>query len=146
MTGLGDSEAESLMDKYGPNVVVKKKRKSAISRLADNVKNPLAVLLTALGIISYRTGDMRGTIVIFVMVILGISLRFVQEARPDGAAEKLRAMVRTTATVLRGGLKKEIPFREIVPGDIVLLSAGDMKRAGLLSRPPFHHAHYFIVL
>ncbi len=124
--GLSDQEAEALLDKYGPNAVVKEKRKSAVSRLADNVKNPLVVLLAVLGIVSYFTGDMRATGVIFLMVILGVSLRFVQETRSDLAAEGLRAMVRTTAAVLRGGIKKEIPLREIVPGDIIYLSAGDM--------------------
>jgi Mg2+-importing ATPase len=125
-SGLTDSEAELLTGKYGPNIAVKEKRQSALFRLADNVKNPLVVLLSILGLVSYFTGDMRGTIVIFVMVLLGISLRFIQETRSDQAAEKLKAMVRTTATVLRSGLRREIPLRELVPGDIVLLSAGDM--------------------
>ncbi len=138
--GLTDSEAESLLTQIGPNVVVKEKRKSALFRLAANVKNPLVILLTILGLISYFTGDMRATLVIFFMVALGISLRFVQETRSDRAAEKLKAMVRTTATVLRGGIKKEIPIREIVPGDILLLSAGDMVPADvrLISAKDLH--------
>ena len=124
--GLKGSEAKVRLDKYGPNVAVKEKKKSVISRIGDNVKNPLVVLLSILGLISYLTGDVRGTIVIFLMVLLGISLRFVQETRSDHAAEKLKAMVRTTTTVLRDGARQEIPLRELVPGDIVLLSAGDM--------------------
>jgi Mg2+-importing ATPase len=114
------------MGKYGPNVALKEKRKSFVSRLADNVKNPLVILLAILGFISYLTGDLRGTTVIFLMVILGITLRFVQETRSDHSAEKLKAMVRTMATVLRNGEKKETPLSELVPGDIVFLSAGDM--------------------
>jgi P-type Mg2+ transporter len=125
-SGLTGSEAKVLLDKYGPNVAVKEKKKSIISRLGDNMKNPLVVLLSILGFTSYLTGDIRGTIVIFLMVLLGISLRFVQETRSDQAAEKLKAMVRTTTTVLRDGVKQEITLRELVPGDIVLLSAGDM--------------------
>jgi len=125
-SGLTGSEAKVLLDKYGPNVAVKEKKKSVIFRLGDNVKNPLVVLLSILGLTSYLTGDIRGTIVIFLMVLLGISLRFVQETRSDQAAEKLKAMVRTTTTVLRDGVKQEITLRELVPGDIVLLSAGDM--------------------
>jgi P-type Mg2+ transporter len=125
-SGLNDSEVEALMDKYGANVALQEIRRSVFSRLAGNVKNPLVVLLSILGLVSYLTGDTRGTIVIFLMVILGISLRFVQETRSDHAAEKLKAMVRTTATVLRNGVRQEIPLRELVPGDIVLLSAGDM--------------------
>jgi len=125
-SGLTDSEASARLDQYGPNVAVKEKKKSILSRLVDNMKNPLMVLLSVLGAISYATGDTRGTIVILIMVLLSISLRFVQETRSDRAAEKLKAMVRTTATVLRNGVKHEIPLRELVPGDIVLLSAGDL--------------------
>ncbi|MFI5304629.1 MAG: magnesium-translocating P-type ATPase [Nitrospiria bacterium] len=124
--GLTDSEAEARIAKYGPNVAVKQKSKSVFSRLADNLMNPLVILLTALGLISYLTGDLRGAVVIFLMVILGISLRYFQEARSDHAAEQLKAMVRTNATVLRNREKREIPIRELVPGDLVFLSAGDM--------------------
>ncbi|MGD0885418.1 MAG: magnesium-translocating P-type ATPase [Thermodesulfovibrionales bacterium] len=139
-SGLTDAEAAALMDKYGPNVVVKGRRKSVLSRLADNIKNPLVVLLSILGLVSYFTGDMRGTVVIFLMVVLGLSLRFVQETRSDKAAEKLKAMVRTTATVMRTGVKKDIPLNALVPGDIVLLSAGDMVPADvrLISAKDLH--------
>ena len=124
--GLTGPEVESMRAKYGPNAAVMEKRKPALSRLAGNFKNPLVLLLTVLGLTSYFTGGMRATIVIFFMVILGVSLRFVEETRSDQAAEKLKAMVRTTAEVLRDGAKKELPIREIVPGDIIVLSAGDM--------------------
>ena len=60
------------------------------------------------------------------MVVLGATLRFVQEARADMAAAKLKAMIHVTATVLRDGAAKELPLRDLVPGDIVKLSAGDM--------------------
>jgi Mg2+-importing ATPase len=59
----------------------------------DNVKNPLVILLTALSVLSYLTGDLWATVVIFVMVLLGVVLRFYQELRADNAAEKLKAMV-----------------------------------------------------
>ena len=75
--------------------------------------------------ISFLTGDLRATVVISVMVVLGVVLRFFQEMRADSAAEKLQAMVSTTATVLRGG-KDEDLAHELVPGDVVRLSAGDM--------------------
>ena len=61
-----------------------------------------------------------------VMVVLGVSLRFVQETRADNAAAKLKAMIKVTATVLRDGQPKEIPLQQLVPGDVVKLSAGDM--------------------
>ncbi len=61
-----------------------------------------------------------------VMVFLGVSLRFVQETKADNAAAKLKAMIKVTATVVREGQQKEIPLQELVPGDVVKLSAGDM--------------------
>ena len=90
------------------------------------MKNPLVILLTALGVLSFLTGDQRATVVIFVMVLLGIVLRFVQEMRADHAAEKLRAMVSNTATVVRDGKESEVSLKLLVPGDIVRLAAGDM--------------------
>ena len=124
--GLSTEETLSRRKQYGPNEVAQEKRKSVFLQLILNFKNPLVVLLLVLGLISYMTGDTRGTIMISVMVMLGILLRFFQELRSDKAAEKLKAMVSTSATVLRSREKREIPLKELVPGDIVLLSAGDM--------------------
>ena len=89
---------------------------SFFARLWDNIKNPLVILLSVLGIVSYLTGDLRAAVVIASMVLLGIVLRFVQESRADHAAEQLKAMVSTTATVLRDGRKVELPLQQIVPG------------------------------
>ena len=61
-----------------------------------------------------------------IMVVLGVSLRFVQEARADAAAAKLKAMISVTATVVRDGKARRNPVRELVPGDVVKLAAGDM--------------------
>jgi Mg2+-importing ATPase len=124
--GLDQAEVESRLEQYGPNEVAREKRRTWLLRLWDNVKNPLVILLVILGIISYATGDIPGSIVILVMVILGIVLRYVQESRADNAAEQLKAMVRTTAAVIREGKRKEITLKELVPGDIVALAAGDM--------------------
>jgi Mg2+-importing ATPase len=124
--GLSPQEVEIRLEQYGPNVVAKEKRKTWLMRLWDNFKNPLVILLAALGIISYLTGDLRATIIIFLMVLLGIVLRYFQESRADKAAEQLQAMVSTTATVIRAGKRQEVPLKELAPGDIVALSAGDM--------------------
>ncbi len=124
--GLSQGVIEARLEKYGPNEVAREKRRTWRMRLWDNIKNPLVILLFILGVISFLTGDMRATIVILTMVILGIVLRYVQESRADNAAEQLKAMVRTTTTVIRDGQRKEIPLKELVPGDIVALSAGDM--------------------
>jgi P-type Mg2+ transporter len=125
-SGLTRLEVEERLRNYGQNEIAREKQTSVAKRLMDNVKNPLVVLLVSLAVLSYLTGDLRATIVILVMVFLGIVLRFYQEMRADNAAEKLKAMVNTTATVLRENEEVEIPIIRIVPGDIILLNAGDM--------------------
>ena len=129
--GLSAEEVESRLKMYGRNEAAQEKRQSVLKRLADNVKNPLVLLLSALALISFLSGDLRAATVITFMVVLGVVLRFVQESRADHAAEQLKAMVSTTATVLRDGEKQEITLSELVPGDIVHLSAGDMVPADL---------------
>ncbi len=124
--GLTAEEVETRLETYGPNEVAREQRTTWYMRLWDNLKNPLVILLTVLGMISYLTGDLRATIMILLMVVLGIVLRYIQEQRADHAAEQLKAMVSTTATVIREGQHKEISLHELVPGDIVHLSAGDM--------------------
>ena len=88
--------------------------------------NPLVILLLILAVVSYLTGDPRAGTVMLIMVFLGVSLRFVQEARADDAAAKLKAMISVTATVVRGGTASEVPLGQLVPGDIIRLAAGDM--------------------
>ena len=126
LCGLSESEAVSRLKKYGTNEIAREKHQSVLMRLVDNIKNPLVLLLSALGVLSYLTGDQRATVVIFVMVLLGVSLRFFQEMRADRAAEKLQAMVSNTATVVRGDQEKEESLNLLVPGDIIRLAAGDM--------------------
>jgi Mg2+-importing ATPase len=129
--GLTSEEAEIRLEQYGFNEIAKEKHRTWFMLLWENVKNPLVILLSVLGIVTYLTSDVAGTIVIFIMVMLGIVLRFVQENRADSAAEKLKAMVRTTATVVRDGRRREISLKELVPGDVVQLSAGDMVPADM---------------
>lgn len=129
LTGLSATEAEARVKQYGLNEIAREKRPSALLRLLDNVKNPLVILLVALGVVSFLTGDLRAMAVIFVMVVLGVVLRFLQEMRADDAAEKLEAMVSTTATVVREDKDEEVPLKSLVPGDIIRLAAGDMTPA-----------------
>jgi P-type Mg2+ transporter len=125
-TGLSAAEADARLKTVGPNEIAREKRLSGLMRLLNTVKNPLVLLLTALGVLSYVTGDLRAMAVIFVMVLLGVVLRFFQEMRADHAAEKLKAMVSSTATVVRDGKDEEAPLKNLVPGDVVRLAAGDM--------------------
>ncbi|MEQ1815505.1 MAG: magnesium-translocating P-type ATPase [Nitrosomonas sp.] len=124
--GLSQGEADSRLQQYGMNEIAREKHQSALMRLLSNIKNPLLLLLTALGVTSFLTGDLRAAVIIFIMVVLGVVLRFYQEMRADNAAEKLRAMVSNTATLVRAGKETEAPLKLLVPGDIIRLSAGDM--------------------
>ena len=126
LEGLSEAEADTRLQQVGANEIARERRQSALMRLFSNIKNPLVLLLAALGVLSYLTGDHRATVVIFVMVILGVVLRFFQEMRADHAAEKLQAMVSNTATIVRDGKEAEVSLKLLVPGDIVLLGAGDM--------------------
>jgi Mg2+-importing ATPase len=129
--GLSRAEGHRRLAEHGPNEVAASKAKTWYHHLFSNLRDPLGLLLLGLGIISYLTGDPRAAVIIGVMLALSVTLRFVQETRADHAAAKLKSMVHTTATVLRGGLRKEVPLSSLVPGDVVLLSAGDMIPADL---------------
>ncbi len=126
LDGLSQKEADSRLQQYGMNEIAREKHQSALMRLLSNIKNPLVLLLTALGVISFLTGDLRAALIIFIMVVLGVVLRFYQEMRADNAAEKLKAMVSNTATRVREGKEAEVPLKLLVPGDIIRLAAGDM--------------------
>lgn len=129
--GLSSEEAGALITQYGFNEIARERPLSPLRRLWSHLKNPLVILLSILGVVSWLTGDLRAATVILVMVILGIVLRYFQEMRADKAAQKLKAMVSTHATVIRDGQQTELPLKLLVPGDIVILSAGDMVPADI---------------
>jgi Mg2+-importing ATPase len=124
--GLTGAEAARRLTEYGPNVVAQDKRHSRLRLLGKALVNPLVILLSILAVISALTGDLRAATVMAAMVVLGVVLRFVQEARADTAAAKLKAMISVNATVIRDGETREIPLAKLVPGDVVHLAAGDM--------------------
>ncbi len=124
--GLTQSEVDQRARTSGPNEVAQERRRGWFVRLLIIIRNPLVILLTTLSTISYVTGDARAGTVMACMVILSVTLRFVQEARADAAAAQLKAMIHVTATVLRDGQAREMPLRDLVPGDIINLHAGDM--------------------
>jgi len=126
LDGLSEADADTRLKQIGMNEIARDKRQSALTRLLRNLKNPLVLLLLALAVLSFLTGDRRAMVVIFVMVVLGVVLRFFQEMRADNAAEKLQAMVSNTATLVRGGKEREVSLKMLVPGDIIRLAAGDM--------------------
>ncbi|MDO9315746.1 MAG: magnesium-translocating P-type ATPase [Burkholderiaceae bacterium] len=137
--GLSPREAAARLRRHGPNEVEHETPLPAWLHLWHCYKNPFNLLLTALAAVSYLTQDAKATVVIGVMVMLSTGIRFVQEGRSHRAADRLKAMVSNTATVIRRlppetepltpvatPPHREIPQRELVPGDLVALSAGDM--------------------
>ncbi len=128
--GLSEEEAANRLEQYGLNIVAREQRFTLLNLLLRACLNPLVILLTVLAVISFATAqdtsDYVGGTLMLLMVLLGVSLRFIQEARADAAAAKLKAMIRVTATVVREGKERESPLAELVPGDIIKLAAGDM--------------------
>jgi Mg2+-importing ATPase len=126
VAGLTEAEAEERLRTNGPNEIAQERKEGWLIRLLRIIRNPLVILLATLSALSYFTGDVRAGSVMAMMVALSVGLRFIQEARANAAAEKLKAMIHVTATVVRAGAAREIPLRDLVPGDIVKLAAGDM--------------------
>ncbi|MDR2015493.1 MAG: magnesium-translocating P-type ATPase [Azoarcus sp.] len=146
--GISDAQAEAIRDRVGPNEVAQEKPISWRMHLWHCYKNPFNLLLTLLALISWYTDDLEAAIVIGTMVVLSTLLRFWQEAKSNKAADALKAMVSNTATVIRRHVSEdaepdaahyfglhlhvqppkrmELPIRLLVPGDVIVLSAGDM--------------------
>ncbi len=129
-TGLTPEEVEDKQREYGRNEVSLKKG-GTLMRLSHRVANPLVIQLFVIAAVSFIMGDLRSTIVVAGMVLISVGLSSIQEERSGRAVEKLQAMVRTTANVMREGKATEIPLAEIVPGDIVVLDAGSLVPADL---------------
>ena len=130
--GLYQKEVHKKLKQYGPNEIAHDKPPTWYSLLFRNFTNPFVALLLGLGVLSYFLGEADAAIIISFMLIISILMRFIQEYRSNKAAEKLQALVSTTATVLRrnNGHNEsksiEINIKFLVPGDIIRLSAGDM--------------------
>jgi Mg2+-importing ATPase len=132
--GLAPNEVELRRAQFGPNRVVHEEHATVPRQLLQRLLNPLNLLLLVLASLSTLMGDREAAVLISVMVVLSVSLSLLQERKSDAAAKKLRAMVHTTASVLRAGettQPREIPLEDLVPGDLVHLSAGDMIPADL---------------
>ena len=126
MSGLSDQEAGRRREQYGPNKLSEGKKKSAIQVFAEQFKDLLVIILIIAAIISAVSENVESTIVIFAVLILNAILGTVQYLKAEKSLESLKAMSSPAAKVLRGGVRVEIPSADVVPGDIVLLEAGDM--------------------
>lgn len=145
--GLAESAISRNKERFGTNKISSGKSKSLTRRLAEAFINPFTIILFCLVIVSTLTDmafpalsllgstpedfDCLIVVIIMTMVIISGTLRFIQESRSGNAAEKLLSMITTTSTVIRDGIEAEIPMDELVAGDIVRLSAGDLIPADL---------------
>ncbi|WP_199768623.1 magnesium-translocating P-type ATPase [Sphingobacterium sp. HMA12] len=134
--GITEDMANERRQKFGLNEIQHQKAPKWYIQLIKSFANPFIYILLVIAAVSFALDvwlaapddkDYKTVIVVSIMVLISALLRFVQEYRSNAAAEKLKSMVKTTATVLRKfSGKQEIPIAELVPGDIVYLSAGDM--------------------
>jgi len=124
--GLTSQEAGRRLDEVGPNEPVPARRTSIVLQILRLFVNPLIIILLIASLVSALLGELVNASIIVVMVLLSIVLNFIQTYRSQRAAERLRERVAPTATVLRDGNWIELPRRELVPGDIIRLTAGDM--------------------
>ena len=124
--GLAPQEAAQRLERFGPNKLSEGKKKSVAAVFAEQFKDLLVVILIIAAIISAISENVESTIVIFAVLILNAILGTVQYLKAEKSLESLKAMSSPTAKVLRGGVRVEIPSADVVPGDIVLLEAGDM--------------------
>jgi P-type Mg2+ transporter len=134
--GLTCEEAARRLRDLGLNLVARERKPTILQEIWGRARDPLNALLLTLAAVSYFIGDMRAAIVIVLIVLLAVGTSFIQEHRSNEAAARLRAMVKTTASVRRrpavgDGDFVEVPIESLVPGDIVKLSAGDMIPADL---------------
>ncbi len=124
--GLTSREAEARLAEFGANDPAASLKRSSIVELLILFVNPLVLILLIAAAASALLGERVNASIIFVVVVVGVVINFVQTFRSSRAAERLREQVTPTATVLRDGEWREIPRRTVVPGDLIRLSAGDL--------------------
>ena len=124
--GLTSSEAAVRLTRYGPNILHTQRRNKLLFQFLAKFRNPLVIILLAASALSALTGDVASFIIISLIVLMSVTLDFIQEFRAGQAAERLRQSVTVHVQALRDNKSQEIPLPSLVPGDIVLLAAGDM--------------------
>jgi len=129
--GLMEDDVLSRLEEYGYNEPAKKKKRTIILQILSKFVNPLVIVLLIIAGFSLFFGEKISAILVIIMACISVFLSFIQEYRAGKEAEKLSEMVSTTATVYRNGKLKEVNIRDLVPGDIVNLSAGDIIPADL---------------
>jgi Mg2+-importing ATPase len=126
LQGLTGLEAKSRLDQYGLNVLHERAAASLFWQFMKRFRNPLALILLTASAVSALTGEVTNFFIISFIVLLSVTLDFVQECKANATADALKQKVSLRATVMRDGSKQDIPDSEVVPGDVVWLSAGDL--------------------
>lgn len=125
-SGLTSVEARRRLAEYGPNEPAPARRWSALGELFSLLTNPLVLILLIAALASALLGQHTDAVIVVLIVLVSVAINFAQTYRAQVAAERLRSQVASRATVLRDGAWQELPRREVVPGDVVQLSAGDL--------------------
>ena len=124
--GLSQQQVEKQRQTYGENVLAEEKKKSALVVFLEQFKDLLVIILIAAAVISAVSGNGESTIVIIAVITLNAILGTVQHFKAEKSLESLKALSSPNAKVMRDGRRVEVPSREIVPGDILILEAGDL--------------------
>ncbi len=129
--GLSDKAARQKLLEDGPNEAVVEKKHGVLFQFFSKFLHPLVILLLVIGTFSFIFDEKISASIVLLLAVISVFLTFIQEYRSGKEAEKLKRMVRTTATVYRNNKQREIQIRDIVRGDVIYLSAGDMVPADL---------------
>jgi Mg2+-importing ATPase len=126
MTGLSSLQAIELLRAHGPNQLQRSTQRALLLQFLTHFRNPLVIVLLAASVLSALTGDGSGALIIALIVVMSVTLDFVQAHRAGKVANQLAMQVAVLATALRDGHECQVPVADLVPGDVVLLSAGDL--------------------
>lgn len=124
--GLSSAKVQSLQEEYGENALLESKKKSTLMVFLEQFKDLLVIILIVAAVISMMSDNVESTVVIFAVIIMNAILGTVQHQKAEKSLASLKALSAPTAKVMRDGGKVEIPSSEVVPGDILLLEAGDL--------------------
>ncbi len=124
--GLSSAEAALRLAQFGPNLIHAERKRALILQFLAKFRNPLVIILLVASALSAFTGDVASFFIISTIVLISVTLDFVQEYRAGQAAEHLRQSVAVRGKVLREGKALEIPLADMVPGDIAILAAGNL--------------------
>ena len=124
--GLTAEFAADRLREVGPNAVAAGRRHTFLTDIFERCRNPLAIQVLVIALVSYLMGDLRSAVVVGGMLVLSVSLSYFQETRSTRAVEQLQKLVKTATDVIREGKTVEVSLEEVVPGDVVVLAAGSL--------------------